>query len=72
VRRDDEPGVHFQCPYCNSYDVDRLYVGTVKVDSCACASCGSRWDEECGGDRGRYEARPDSILMTDVEGTRRP
>jgi transcription elongation factor Elf1 len=67
VRRDDdESGVHFQCPFCNSYDVDRLYVGAVNVDSCACAACGSRWDEECSRERSRYRARSDSILMTDT------
>jgi hypothetical protein len=69
VSADDEPdGVHFQCPFCNSFDVDRLYVGAVKVDSCACASCGARWDEECGVARTRYVGRPDSILMPDAQG----
>jgi len=54
---------HFQCPFCNSYDVDRLYVGAVNVDSCACASCGARWDEQCSAGRNRYVGRADSVLL---------
>lgn len=34
------------CPFCDSYDVDRLYLGSLDVDSCACAACGARWDEK--------------------------
>lgn len=54
---------HFQCPFCNSYDVARLYVASVNIDSCECAGCGARWDEECG--TGAYRGRADrtSVLM---------
>jgi transcription elongation factor Elf1 len=41
--RDDS---HFSCPFCNSYDVNRLFIATSDVDSCECSSCGARWDEE--------------------------
>ena len=27
------------CPYCDSYEVDRLYLASLRVDSCVCASC---------------------------------
>jgi hypothetical protein len=40
----DEPG-HLQCPFCSGYEVDRLYLASLDVDSCACATCGARWDE---------------------------
>ena len=62
-------GAHFQCPFCNSFDVDRLYVGVVKVDSCACASCGATWDEERGAGRSRYVARADSVLLAAEAGS---
>lgn len=43
------------CPYCDSYEVDRLYLASLRVDSCVCASCGARWDEDTatGAFRGR-------------------
>jgi hypothetical protein len=37
---------HLQCPFCSGYDVDRLYLATLDVDSCVCAGCGARWDEK--------------------------
>ena len=39
------PG-HLQCPFCEAYEVERLYLASLRVDSCACASCGARWDED--------------------------
>ena len=52
-----------QCPFCLSYDVARLFVASLAIDSCQCASCGGHWDEE--RDSGRYRGRSDgtSILM---------
>lgn len=43
------------CPYCRSGDVARLYLGSVHLDSCECAGCGARWDEDprTGEFRGR-------------------
>lgn len=37
---------HLQCPFCEAYEVERLYLASLRVDSCACASCGARWDED--------------------------
>jgi hypothetical protein len=37
---------HFQCPYCESFEVDRLYLASLKLDSCVCLACGARWDED--------------------------
>lgn len=50
-------GGRFECPYCASHDVSRLYVATIGLDSCECLSCGARWDEEAGG--GTYRGRSD-------------
>lgn len=43
------------CPYCRSTAVDRLYLGSVHLDSCECTACGARWDEDpiTGEFRGR-------------------
>ena len=50
----DDPG-HLQCPFCNCYEVSRLYLASLRMDSCACLSCGARWDEhvESGDFAGR-------------------
>ena len=51
-----EPGQgRLQCPYCDSYEVDRLYLASLRIDSCVCTSCGARWDEDTttGEFRGR-------------------
>lgn len=43
------------CPYCESTEVARLYLGSVHLDSCECVACGARWDEDptTGEFRGR-------------------
>jgi transcription elongation factor Elf1 len=46
---------HFQCPFCNSFEVDRLYLASLRLDSCACLSCGARWDEDAAS--GEYKGR---------------
>jgi hypothetical protein len=48
-------GGHLQCPFCEAYEVERLYLASLRLDSCACASCGARWDEDpvTGDYRGR-------------------
>jgi hypothetical protein len=53
---------HLRCPFCESYEVDRLYLASLGLDSCACAACGARWDEdlESGDYRGR--ADPQSVI----------
>jgi len=47
--------VHLRCPFCEAYEVDRLYLASIHLDSCVCGSCGARWDEEpsSGDYRGR-------------------
>ncbi|HEX2575135.1 MAG TPA: hypothetical protein VHK88_02230 [Aquihabitans sp.] len=40
------PDGHLRCPYCEAYAVSRLFLGTVHLDSCECAACGARWDED--------------------------
>ncbi len=44
-----------RCPYCDSYEVDRLYLASLRVDSCICASCGARWDEDTA--TGEFQGR---------------
>jgi hypothetical protein len=44
-----------QCPYCASYDVERLYVASIRVDSCQCGGCHARWDED--SKTGEYQGR---------------
>jgi Zn ribbon nucleic-acid-binding protein len=63
VAEGTDPGGHLQCPFCNSYDVSRMFLASLNLDSCECASCGARWDEECGS--GEYRGRADraSVLM---------
>jgi transcription elongation factor Elf1 len=46
---------HLACPFCNSYDVSRLYVASIAMDSCECLSCGARWDEDMKS--GEYRGR---------------
>jgi hypothetical protein len=46
---------HLQCPFCETYEVERLYLASLHVDSCACASCGARWDEDTA--TGEYRGR---------------
>lgn len=54
---------HLACPYCGSYDVARLYIASIHMDSCECATCGVRWDEDT--ESGAYRGRADrsSVLM---------
>jgi ribosomal protein L37AE/L43A len=46
---------HLSCPFCGSYDVSRLYVGSLAVDCCECVMCGTGWEEsaQTGAYRGR-------------------
>ena len=61
---DDAAGSgHLTCPFCNSYDVTRLYLASLNVDSCECAGCGARWDEERGSGEYRGRAQRASVLL---------
>lgn len=54
----EQPG-HLRCPFCEAYEVDRLYLASLRLDACACSSCGARWDEDAtsGAYRGRTADR---------------
>src|SRR5688500_16140607 len=54
---------HLTCPFCNSYDVARMFLGSINVDSCECLSCGARWDEEQGSGEYRGRAERASVLI---------
>ncbi|MGD9797073.1 MAG: hypothetical protein AB7H43_12500 [Acidimicrobiia bacterium] len=41
----DEAIHRLRCPFCEGYDVERLYLASVQLDACACRECGARWDE---------------------------
>jgi hypothetical protein len=49
---------HLQCPFCEAYEVERLYLGSLHLDSCTCLACGARWDEDAA--TGRYRGRADT------------
>lgn len=53
---------HFSCPFCNSHEVDRLYLAALRIDSCACLSCGARWDEDADSGAFRGRGSRSSIL----------
>ncbi|MDQ3145670.1 MAG: hypothetical protein M3R01_01840 [Actinomycetota bacterium] len=46
---------HLQCPFCEEYDVERLFVASLDLDACACNACGARWDVRRS--TGRYAGR---------------
>ena len=46
---------HLGCPFCASYGTNRLYLASVRLDSCECPVCGARWDEE--PETGTYRGR---------------
>ena len=37
---------HLRCPFCESYEVGRMYLASADLDTCECRSCGVRWDED--------------------------
>lgn len=53
---------HLTCPFCNSYEVARLYLASLCLDSCACESCGARWDEDAASGEFRGRASRSSVL----------
>ena len=58
-----EPSPHLACPFCSSYDVERLFVASARLDMCECRNCAARWDEDSL--TGEYRGRADraSVLM---------
>ncbi len=57
-----DDAAHFQCPYCDSFDVERLYLASLHLDSCACSSCGARWDEDVRSGEFRGRSSTSSVL----------
>ncbi|MEZ5203908.1 MAG: hypothetical protein R2701_05890 [Acidimicrobiales bacterium] len=51
------------CPYCAATEVARLYLGSVHLDSCECAACGARWDEDPRTGEFRGRATRASVVM---------
>lgn len=62
---DDATG-HMQCPFCEAYEVDRLFIGSLRVDSCTCQACGSRWDEDTTTGRYRGRGSVESVMAPRV------
>ena len=58
----DDHESHFSCPFCTSHEVDRLYLASLRIDSCACLSCGARWDEDADSGQFRGRSSRSSIL----------
>ena len=56
-----DDGGRLQCPFCQAYDVERLYLAGLHLDACACASCGARWDEKVG--TGEFVGRGSSATV---------
>ncbi|MBI2710618.1 MAG: hypothetical protein HYX34_13150 [Actinobacteria bacterium] len=58
-----DDGRHLCCPECGAYTVDRLYVATVRMDSCECHACGHSWDEDPSSGRVHGCSDPESVLV---------
>ena len=54
---------HLACPFCNSYDVTRLFIASLGMDSCECVTCGARWDEDANSGEYRGRANRSSVLL---------
>src|SRR3546814_12984492 len=37
---------HLRCPFCEAYEVERLYLATLRLDSCPTHSYWARWAED--------------------------
>lgn len=53
---------HFSCPFCASYEVERMFLAALHLDSCACLSCGARWDQDAVSGEFRGRANSSSVL----------
>ncbi|GAC1312790.1 MAG: hypothetical protein NVSMB12_03440 [Acidimicrobiales bacterium] len=54
---------HLSCPFCSSYDINRLYLASLGLDSCDCAACGARWDESKATGEYRGRAHRASVVI---------
>ena len=69
MSRNERAG-HLQCPFCEAYEVERLYLASLRLDSCACSSCGARWDEDPVS--GEYLGRASKETVFDSGTSSRP
>lgn len=60
-----DDGGRLQCPFCDAYAVDRLYLASMRIDSCICESCGARWDEDTS--TGEYRGRQSQARTSRTE-----
>jgi hypothetical protein len=65
-----EPARRLGCPYCSSYEVERLYLASVRLDSCRCRACGAGWDETL--DTGEFRGRAQKSSAAAASLQRRP
>jgi hypothetical protein len=56
-----DPG-HLACPFCSAYEVERLYLASLALDSCVCTICGARWDEDATSGEFRGRASSSSVM----------
>ena len=63
----DDQG-RLRCPFCEAYEIDRLYLASLRIDSCVCTSCGARWDEDTS--TGQYRGRQSHARTSRTTGPR--
>jgi len=63
---------HLQCPFCESYEVSRLYLASLRADSCVCAACGAQWDEDPSTGEYLGRAGRDSVATPTSRGRAEP
>ncbi len=56
-----------QCPFCASYDVSRMFVGSRAADWCECVVCGSGWEESVVTGATRRRPSSASVVIPDDE-----
>jgi hypothetical protein len=56
-------GRHLSCPFCASYEVDRLFVASVACDACECMTCRSHWKEAVATGSYRGSSAPASVIV---------
>lgn len=54
------------CPFCEHFDVERLYLASLGLDACRCDACGARWDEHHR--TGAYAGRGTSASVVSPRG----
>jgi len=60
--RDDDTR-RLACPFCRAFEVQRLYLASVRLDACACSSCGARWEEDAVSGVFRGRSSRSSIVL---------